>query len=72
MSSESPESCSACNDFEENTVGRMGYSRINSNRVSKVFHLSMKLEALEALREKTRIWKRRKSETHAYKIPTGR
>ena len=24
MSSESPESCSACNDFEENTVGRYG------------------------------------------------
>ena len=34
----------------------MGYSRIDSNRVWKLFHLWMKLEALEALREKTMIY----------------
>ena len=51
----------------------MGYSHINSKDVWKLFHLSMKLEWLEALWKKTRIWhSRRMNETHACKIQTGR
>ena len=47
----------------------MGYSRINSNRVSKRSETVTSVEALEALREKTSIWKlRSKSESHAAKF----
>ena len=66
MSSSSPESCSASDDFERNSLGRY---------VIRPYQFELRLEtvtsveALEALREKTSIGKlRRKSETHAAKF----
>ena len=73
MSSQSPDSCSASNDFDENTVGRYGIQPYRFEpRVETVSSVD-ELEALEALREKTMIWiSRRKSKTHGCKIRTGR
>lgn len=68
MSSSSPESCSASDDFEKNIRWEgMGYSCINSNRVSKLLHLS-KRSKLCGRRGYENRRSRRKSETHVAKF----
>lgn len=53
MSSSSPESRSASNDFGENTVGKYGIQPYQFEpRVGTV-----QSDELEALRENTRMWK---------------
>ena len=66
MSSSSPESCSGSDDFEKNSLGRYG---IQPYQFKPHVETVTSVEALEAPREKTSIWKlRRKSETHTAKF----
>ena len=69
MPSSAPETCSASDDFEKNSLGRYGIQPYQFEpRVETVTFVEA-LEQLEALREKTRLWKsKRESETHAAKV----
>ena len=69
MSPSAPETCSASDDFEKNSLGRYGIQPYQFEpRVETVTFVEA-LEQWEALWKKTRIWKsRRKSETHAAKF----
>ena len=74
MSSQSPDSCSASNGFDENTVGRYGIQPYRFEpRVETVSSVDEARSARSSSGEDDDIWiSRRKSKTHGCKIRTGR